>query len=762
MYTEILYIAEILLHLFLVFLIARKWRKNIPLKMLAIFNISIILWIVSVWIIGVFPNNADIIWLIRLTFASTSISVTSFVLFLRHIIYKKVDPTSWVFVLGSILSIVVSFMDRMVVSVHTTDSQFVPVEFGPLALFYIAFVLSGISILLVTIFKYRKTVRGLDSLRLTYLTTGIVVGGTVALITNLIFPILTGSSNSTVWGPIAVSSISIFTTYSYVENRLFGIKFIVGKTLYNAILILLAIAFLYMTIGVQRYFYQTSYSQESYIVAIISSALFTLGYLKIRDIIKDKIFPVLAFSEYNPEEVREQFTKSISTKLNINTLGIEVISTLAKMFSLSKAGVIIFRKDNSQVLYKALRGMSEERFPLRDLLQVIQYWTELGHSTVLVKDELLSKKEENSRLNRIISFMEQENLEIIMPLNRKVQLNGVILLGAKGSDSSYTIEEIQFLENLIINASMAFGRSILYQEVENFNKVLQQKVNEQTKELQVKVQELEEARRKEADMIDIMGHELRTPATIVKLNVDLLHNFIEKIPEDRESFTKYVTRIKDAVETEIKLINTLLSSAKLEGDKIEINPEKVDIYKEIDMALHGEERNAQEKNLEIVNLVSEHISPVFADRARTVEILNNLISNAVKYTEKGSVTVKAEEIENFIQISITDTGRGIPQEDISKLGTKFFRTKTYIQSEDLGDDIDIVRPGGTGLGLYVTFNLVKKMGGNISVQSEVGKGSTFTFTLPKYKDQDQLVHTHTSNNMFERLGLKKIAMTFFW
>lgn len=397
----------------------------------------------------------------------------------------------------------------------------------------------------------------------------------------------------------------------------------------------------------------------------------------------------------------------------------------------------------------------KNKAPLQEYLSV---WQGLRSKIPIINREVLIEsyfdKDNNKEITyKLYNYLLENNINILIPVANQNSL--VALIYIYNTERILNESDYNNLTLLANSVSVSMNRALLYRELQIFNQTLQQKVNEQTKELQIKVQELEEARRKEADMIDIMGHELRTPATIVKLNVDLLHNFIEKIPEDRESFTKYVTRIKDAVETEIKLINTLLSSAKLEGDKIEINPEKVDIYKEIDMALHGEERNAQEKNLEIVNLVSEHISPVFADRARTVEILNNLISNAVKYTEKGSVTVKAEEIENFIQISITDTGRGIPQEDISKLGTKFFRTKTYIQSEDLGDDIDIVRPGGTGLGLYVTFNLVKKMGGNISVQSEVGKGSTFTFTLPKYKDQDQLVHTHTSNNMFERLGLTK-------
>lgn len=130
------------------------------------------------------------------------------------------------------------------------------------------------------------------------------------------------------------------------------------------------------------------------------------------------------------------------------------------------------------------------------------------------------------------------------------------------------------------------------------------------------------------------------------------------------------------------------------------------------------------------------------------EVLDNFVSNALKYTMKGNVEISWEEITDSkglpqIKVNVKDSGIGIPEEDIAKLGRKFFRARQYI-SENQGD-VDI-KVSGTGLGLYVSFELVKIMGGEIKVTSKLGEGSTFSFTLPKYTGQEVKNIDQTFNN----------------
>ncbi len=341
---------------------------------------------------------------------------------------------------------------------------------------------------------------------------------------------------------------------------------------------------------------------------------------------------------------------------------------------------------------------------------------------------------------------------MVIPVSNQKNILGFIYI--RNSPKILNETDYKTLELLSNTVSVSISRALIYEEVKELNSSLQQKVDAQTKELQQKVKLLEEARRKENDMIDIMGHELRTPATIIKLNIDFLSKFKEKLPSEKEIFEKYINRIKDAVETEIKLINTLLTSAKLVGNKVELNMEKVNVSKEVEMALHAEEQTARQKGLLLINNIKKDLF-AYADSARVAEIFFNLINNAVKYTDKGSITIDGSREGNYIKVSVKDTGKGIAQKDIPKLGSKFFRTQTYIHSKD-SDDFNIVRPGGTGLGLYVTFGLTKKMNGKILVESKEGTGSTFTVYLPEYRKKELSNNKKDdTNDMFKKLGLRQ-------
>ncbi|MCH4553481.1 tetratricopeptide repeat protein [Aestuariibaculum lutulentum] len=167
------------------------------------------------------------------------------------------------------------------------------------------------------------------------------------------------------------------------------------------------------------------------------------------------------------------------------------------------------------------------------------------------------------------------------------------------------------------------------------------------------------------------------------------------------------------------LVNDILDFSKLKNNDLQLSVHPVDLYAITDLVLKVSESLIKGKSLQLINSVPKDIHLVEADENRIQQILYNLIGNAIKFTEKGTVQVKAHQEENKIKISVSDTGIGIPEDKFESIFKSFEQVDGSVEREY----------GGTGLGLSVTRQLVELHGGTINVESKVGEGSTFTFTL---------------------------------
>lgn len=663
---------------------------------------------------------------------------------------KRIPGKFWLFALPLFILLIPSAYvllveDSVVITATHYPELFISIaQMGPGYLVYTLPNTLGILLIAAYFLNKSKQFIGYEKAQVHFYILGALLMMVPLVIVDYGIPLFTGDTSLFVYGPLFAIPFSISVAYSILKSRFLTIKVV----LRNSFLFLFSLGYailvlLFFVDSYESFFVNQNNNYLNLVIyCAIAIALYLLAYKPLVNFLLNTFFR----EESDKEKVLNNFTQVSNIELTINRLVINIKRTIKQVFMIEKVGIILFNKRDFSVRYESLRDFVD--ISPKYILQIIRNWSDLSLSQILVSDEIkrdmiLNSQESDPRIIEIVNAFEKSEISMMIPFNSRTQLNGVLLLGYRADKYPLSVDEVELLEKITSNISVSIGRAVLYQEVEIFNKSLQEKVNEQTKELQIKVKELEEARRKEADMIDIMGHELRTPATVVKLNVELLEKFIESNPAE---FKKYIDRIKKSVETEIGLINTLLTSAKLEGNKVEIRNDNVDIKAEIEMAVHGHEIDFEEKGIQFNNNVDPNTPNVYADRVRVVEILNNLISNAIKYTQRGSVTVSTKYDDNFVTVTIQDTGKGIPKENIPKLGEKFYRIDNYLGSE-------IVRPGGTGLGLYVTFGLVRLMGGDIWVESEIGKGSTFSFTLPIYKGQE--IGSSDSSNMFEKLGLKK-------
>lgn len=253
------------------------------------------------------------------------------------------------------------------------------------------------------------------------------------------------------------------------------------------------------------------------------------------------------------------------------------------------------------------------------------------------------------------------------------------------------------------------------------------------------------------DFTSMMVHELRSPLTGIRSIANLLRE--DKIKNEQKKYQEFIELIVSNSSSMLDLVNDLLDVAKLEAGKFQILKKDTDIAKLIDIRIQSFKSLAEETHLALENKIEPGLQVISADENKIGQVLNNFLSNAIKFTTSGKITVsaflvkKGEDVlgkvsalgmiwpglkaghkfeDNQMVVAVTDTGVGIPEDQLSKLFNKFTQLQQTAASEKRG----------TGLGLVISKGIVEAHGGDITVVSESGRGTTFYFNLPLTKAID--------------------------
>ena len=220
------------------------------------------------------------------------------------------------------------------------------------------------------------------------------------------------------------------------------------------------------------------------------------------------------------------------------------------------------------------------------------------------------------------------------------------------------------------------------------------------------------------EFLSNISHELRTPLTSILAFVETLE---DGAIDDEENNLRFLSVIRRNAERMHHLINDILELSSIESGKITIEQKKSNLSNLIEEVFMNLSNKAEERQINLINEVPKETT-VFADAVRLEQMLTNLIDNAVKFNrEGGSVTVSHSQDAATDTISVTDTGEGISNEHLQRIFERFYRTDRA-RSREIG---------GTGLGLAIVKHLARLHGGEISLNSTLGKGSTFSIELPK-------------------------------
>lgn len=277
------------------------------------------------------------------------------------------------------------------------------------------------------------------------------------------------------------------------------------------------------------------------------------------------------------------------------------------------------------------------------------------------------------------------------------------------------INDILYEYSIIITDSFA-SIGILIFIIVNYYVLAQRQANElsNVEIISAKLKSLNDLK---DDFLAITSHEIKTPLNgIVGLTEDIVNNKDAGLDvELRED----LFLVNSSAKRLANLVNDMMTFSKLKNNEILLQRKAVNISKMVEMVIKFSQVSLNNKNVIITNLIDKNAPYVFGDEDRIQQILYNLLSNAIKFTHEGEITVSYDVKDSFVNIYVADTGIGIPEKKLHKVFDRYEQVEGIVE-----------KYGGTGIGLYVTKELIEKHGGSIKVSSVIGQGSEFSFTLP--------------------------------
>ncbi len=687
--------------------------------------VSVVLWTLGMFLYRLAPPETSLA-ACRILYLAPTLIPLNFFLFTYLFPKRERTPPArlFLFCLPWLLLLALVIHPAAIIK----DVQVVPGEekhiiFGSLYFLYVLYFNIYFLLAFGNLFRTSQTSTGHIRSQARIILVGSVSSTSLAFVTNLFMPWFGNYTLNWLGQGLTVFWVAA-VSYAIIKHRFMDIRFAVNKVVGLTLLAGFVYAVFYGLIIIYIEVFGGVFNARAYTTGVAVAYIFTIVYGPVRRFLGERAFlPPL----YDSEELASSLTEVMSHELDLKKLLDEVLKKLTWEMGIESAAVVVLDASpevnkRAVKMVRTVGKVDQECLVAPSVLKLTS--SSLDGETALVREEM--ERETTDGVNsvptkkEVLKYLKNCQLALLLPLSSSGKILGLLLLGSKKSEEPYTSQDVDFLVGLARSISVAVERATLHQEMRDFNITLQKEIRRATAKLRKAYEELKELDRMKDEFISISSHELRTPMTSVQ---GYLWMLAKKGGELNEKQKRYLEKAQKGSARMISLINDMLDVSRIEQERVDLDLQPVDLPRLIGEVVEELRIRAERKGLRLEYLSGgEKLPPVKADAGKVQRVLRNLIDNAIKFTDKGSVTVDAYQQGKFVKVNVEDTGRGIAQEDLPRLFKKFGRLES--------DFVTAAEAGGTGLGLYIGRALVEKMGGKIGVESDVGKGSTFSFTLP--------------------------------
>jgi len=309
---------------------------------------------------------------------------------------------------------------------------------------------------------------------------------------------------------------------------------------------------------------------------------------------------------------------------------------------------------------------------------------------------------------------------VLAPILPKHGNKGLLFVGTDAADIMLTEGDEELVTILANQLGQALENARLFEQTWRAHQDLENKVEQRTQELTQALEQIKIISKRKSDFISAVSHELRTPLTSIKGFSSIL--LAEKLGALPPAVKERLEKINLHSDELVHMVNDLLDIARIESGKTVMKIEPQDLKGIISSVADLITVQCKAKNIALLVEEDKDLPLVLADKSQIERVFINLLGNAVKFTpQNGKITIRAKNLNGIVKVEVADTGIGIPKESLTAIFDEFYRVDNEINQQ----------VKGTGLGLSLVKHIVEAHKGELSVESELGQGSTFSFTLKK-------------------------------